>query len=170
MKDINDVIAEVVRRTGFSEDVAAAVVRSAILDCREFMERKQGYSFYFPRFGTFHFRVTAIRPFIERQRRYMAYWLYRLQIGEAKQNARTIEAATINIGMYRTKIKNTLLIKDEFLKDHAYYNEWKARLLNSDTLSVTARLEELYDVEVLKQEFAARYKGQEDVMPELPDE
>jgi hypothetical protein len=121
VRDINDVIREVVKRSGFPEDVVAQVVRSSVQDCREFMQDKKGYCIHFPRFGTWSYRVTVTKPYIERQRRYMAYWFYRLRIGKKNGNLRTIESANINIKNYETKIKNTLLIRKEFLEDYAFY-------------------------------------------------
>jgi hypothetical protein len=168
MKDINDVIREVIVRTGFPEEAVTDVIRSAAADCREFTEKKKGYNIYWPRLGTFCFRVTAIRDYIRYRRGYMAYWLYRLRIGEKTNNSRAITAGTINIKRYADQIEAVLKIKEEFLKDHSKYEKFKAKLLMDDTDSNIGRLVELLDVEALVPIYAEKYRRKAAGLPWVP--
>lgn len=168
MKDINDVIQEVVIRTGFSEEIVTEVVRSAAADCRDFMEKKRGYNIYFPRLGTFSFRVSAIRDYIRYRRGFMAYWLHRLRLGQKTNNTRAITAGTINIKRYADQIEAVLKIKEEFLKDHAKYETFKAKLLTDDAESNIGRLAQLLDVEDLIPIYEEKYKRKAQGLPWVP--
>lgn len=170
MKDITYIISEVSKRTGVDEKIVEGIIRSAANDCRNFMDEKQGFCIYFPRLGTFKYQVTAIKEYILRQQRFLAFWYIRLKMGLESNNLRTIEAAEINIDLYKEKIRKTLLIKQDFIRYHAQYYAFANRLVSKDTLSDIGRLDELYDVSHLIKNYKKRGKKSKGDMPELSEE
>lgn len=165
MKTIHNVIEEVARRTGRDIDLVESVLRSAESDFREFMSEKKGYSIWFPNLGTFTFRISYISKYIKMQRLHLAYWTYRLLIGQLRNNNRTIVASEENIERHKYRIKRALLIKQEYLDDHCKYNKGKAEFEAKTASSDITRLDELLDVADLVQQFKEKYKGKESYLP-----
>lgn len=164
------VIREVAKRLNVNEDLVDQVIRSAEADCREFIAEKRGYCIWFPNLGTFYFRVLSIKNYVQRQRMQLAYWKYRLVVGQIKNNSRTILAAEDNITRHTAKIKQSLLIKKEYIEKHADYNKDLDRFKKDTAETDISRLDELLNVDDLIIQLAKKYKGQEGHLSKMSDE
>jgi hypothetical protein len=168
MKNMTAVIQEVARRTGKDEALVEKIIRNAESDCRDFLTEKKGYSLWFPNLGTFTFRVSFIAKYVEIQRRHLAYWKYRLTVGTAKENSRTIIAAQENIIAHTFRIKQALIIKSEYLDQHCTYNKNKVAYMERTAVADIDRLDQLLDVAALVEAFKAEHQAKAGDLPELP--
>jgi nucleoid DNA-binding protein len=160
--DINHIIAETVKKTGYDEKLVEKVVRSMFEDVQQFTSKKEGYNIQIPQLGTFVFRASAIPNYANKQKGTLVHWISRLLIGEQRNLPKTIYAAKDNIARCFYSLQKVCDIKKEFIERHARYKPKTKAYLMEDTPTDPERMAEYIDT-VKAQLFAEKH-------PSLSDE
>lgn len=156
MIDINHIIAETVKKTGYSEDLVEKVVRSMFEDVQRFTSKKEGYCIQIPQLGTFVFRASAIPNYTNKQKGTLVHWISRLLIGEQRNLPKTIFAARDNIIRCLYSLEKVCSIKKEFIERHARYKPKTKAYLMEDSPTDPERMAE-YITTIKAQLFAEQH-------------
>lgn len=180
MIDINDIIKETAKRTGYDEKLVEKAVRSMFEDVQKFTSKKQGFCIQVPNLGTFRFRANAIPNYSRNQKGTLVHWIGRILVGKEKTLPKTIYAGKANILKCFECLKAVALIKKEFIEKHSKYKPITLKYLMDDNTTDVQRVDEYIetvkaqlfsseDYAISKEDLRAMFKTEDIPAAEIED-